>query len=237
MAVPVGLNTSTLVSQRQYENNMSQAGLHTQTVKNKATEPQSTESQVPLAGDSVSFTQDAAENATHVGVSAFQESADEQTDNVEMSSNGQETAQTSGTPAQSSPSESSSEPVYLGDPEQGYSPYVGDGGSNVPPNGTDAAGNANAEPNDEETGKTEGPQRKSATEQAQEAQKLQQERDEVNKILMQMHADRQKWFAELWKIIQDTQNAIYSIIGEAIANKADTFNKTSRMWSDAFRGR
>lgn len=64
------------------------------------------------------------------------------------------------------------------------------------------------------------------------AQKMQQaEEDQVRAIFMQMWADRRKAQAEMWKLIQDTNNKIFEIIQGVAVNRAMSIKKGMDAWA------
>jgi hypothetical protein len=76
----------------------------------------------------------------------------------------------------------------------------------------------------------------SATEAANRAKA---HRDDVNNamtIWWQMKADQSKWWANVMKIMQDTQTEIFKIWQEAYANRVSVQNKVYEMWGKLARG-
>jgi len=59
----------------------------------------------------------------------------------------------------------------------------------------------------------------------------QAEEDQVRAIFMQMWADRRKAQAEMWKLIQDTNNKIFEIIQGVAVNRAMSIKKGMDAWA------
>lgn len=206
------------VPRRVYENNAQHIGAPRQSADFQVSQDDSFQMSVPASRD---FTRQAAENAAHTG--ALQaENKDQADPEAQAPSNPQQPS----TQAPAQPNvpqnpdiiyQDPTEPVYPIDPEN---PQV-----QAPDKGQEANEGQKA---------GEGNQAGQAQE-AADFEKMQKERDEVNKILLQMAEDRAKWFAEIMKIIRETQDAITEIILSSTADRANTFSKCNAAWSDAFR--
>lgn len=231
-------------SQRAFENNIQHIGGQRQVSKSQTDEPQTETNNVLKQNttDSVSFTQDASENAAQVGM--LQDELDDEFDVQPQGEQSQETDSVAPGMAQGMPDDSENGTAEVGTQEPNYpidpNSQVGDG---TPTEGQGAVGEdaPNAEQGETEAAgnkpQAEGAAPKSQAEQAAEMQKMQQEREQIMTMLIKMAADRQKWMAEIWKIIRETQTKTYEIMQSALINKAQTFNKVNQMWDDVIRGK
>jgi hypothetical protein len=73
----------------------------------------------------------------------------------------------------------------------------------------------------------------SASDAAQKAKGIQDDLQAAQQIYLQMAADRQKWMTEIWKTLQDTQTAIFSIIQSVLLNREKTSIKCAEKWAAA----
>lgn len=76
----------------------------------------------------------------------------------------------------------------------------------------------------------------SATDAANRAKAYQEDVNNAMSVWWQMKADQAKWWANVWKIMQDTQTEIFKIWQEAYANRQAMWNKVHDMWSKLIRG-
>lgn len=75
-----------------------------------------------------------------------------------------------------------------------------------------------------------------ATDAANQAKAHQDDVNNAMTVWWQMKADQSKWWANVWKIMQDTQNEIFQIWQEAYANRAAVQEKVYAMWDKLARG-
>lgn len=75
----------------------------------------------------------------------------------------------------------------------------------------------------------------SATDAASRAKATQDDLLGAQQIYMQMAADRQKWFMEIWKILQDTQTKINEILQSAAAYRAQVGSVAAENWDKMIR--
>lgn len=243
MVAPIGINTNAY-SQANAMRNMQQVGGQSQVTRRQDVDPSAAQDpktqsadQVQFS-DGVSFSKEAQENATHVG--AAQNEADDS----------QKVGEDLGTPAEGSQGveepvadgttpgadETKTEPqkdeygfVLLddeGNPIGGSVPPPEEGAGETPPAGEGPQG-----PHD-----PFGPNGPTEAERMAYYQTLENDRQQALSILTQMQADRAKWMTELWKILSDTQNAMFDIMQEAMINRASTFDRAMHGWSRVFRG-
>jgi len=76
----------------------------------------------------------------------------------------------------------------------------------------------------------------SATDAANRAKSHQEDVNNAMSVWWQMKADQSKWWANVWKIMQDAQNEIFKIWQEAYANRVAVQNKVFEMWDKLARG-
>lgn len=76
----------------------------------------------------------------------------------------------------------------------------------------------------------------SATDAANKAKAHQDDVNNAMSVWWQMKADQSKWWANVWKIMQDTQTEIFKIWQEAYANRVTVQNKVFEMWDKLARG-
>lgn len=65
---------------------------------------------------------------------------------------------------------------------------------------------------------------------------MQDEANRANQIYMQMAADRQKAFMEMWRIMQDLNTEIMKILQEAAAYRAKVAMAGAEAWDAVIRG-
>jgi hypothetical protein len=75
-----------------------------------------------------------------------------------------------------------------------------------------------------------------ASDAAQRAKVMQDDLQAAQSIYMQMAADRQKWLMEMWKILQDTQTAIFNIIQAVILNREKVAMDMAEKWAAVLGG-
>lgn len=74
------------------------------------------------------------------------------------------------------------------------------------------------------------------TKAAQRAHAAQQDAEQAQAIYTQMAAERQKTLAEMWKIFQDLQTAIFQKMQEVMIYRQQVMDKISAKWSEVLRG-
>ncbi|MGM9993059.1 MAG: hypothetical protein ACI376_09510 [Candidatus Bruticola sp.] len=247
MVAPIGINTNAY-SQTNAVRNMQQVGGQSQVTRQSDVAPSQSENQHTAAADNVqlsegvSFAQDAQENATHIGAAQnqFESEIGDAFESAAESEVGASQAGAAGTSEEAAAPREPQTDEYgfilmdeQGNPIGGSVPPE-DGGSGAPP--IDGGGNAGqageVPPEDGGAGETQ----ESEASRASRLQSMEQDREEAMKIYTQMMADRQKWFAELMKILADTQASIFDIIQQTMTNRAMAFDRAMAGWSRAFNG-
>ena len=71
---------------------------------------------------------------------------------------------------------------------------------------------------------------------ASRAKEAQDEANRANQIYMQMAADRQKAFMEMWKIMQDMNTEIMRILQDVTAYRAKVAMAAAEAWDAVIRG-
>ncbi|MFP4497435.1 MAG: hypothetical protein ACLFQV_04425, partial [Vulcanimicrobiota bacterium] len=74
------------------------------------------------------------------------------------------------------------------------------------------------------------------TEAAQKQKAQQDDLLQARTIYMEMAAERQKWMAKMWQILQDTQNAIMNIMQEVSLRRAATQDALAAKWAATLGG-
>jgi hypothetical protein len=75
-----------------------------------------------------------------------------------------------------------------------------------------------------------------ATDAANRAKSYQDDINQANTIYAQMAADRQKWYMQIWQIMQDTQTQIMSIIQQVLQRRAAVMDKICEDWDAVING-
>ncbi|MBQ7502092.1 hypothetical protein IJT93_05175 [bacterium] len=251
MVAPIGINTNAY-SQVDNVRNMQQVGGQSQVTKKQDVEPQSTVQNPVTDGvhlsDDVTFTQDAQENATHVGLAQ-----DQFEDGEEIGAAREDGAEIGGILGQEAPAEDESGTtvnngvttdengfILLDDQGNvigGSGPIEDDatpaaGGPNGPndPNDPNGNGSVNNNPYARQPGESE-------TDYTNRMKALEDDRQEAMKIWTQMQADRQKWLMELMKIISDARTATMEVFQSMIQNKAAAMDRINHNWDRIFHER
>ncbi|MGM9998772.1 MAG: hypothetical protein ACI38Q_05205 [Candidatus Bruticola sp.] len=248
MVAPIGINTNAY-SQTNAVRNMQQVGGQSQVTRQADVAPSQSENQHTAAADNVqlsegvSFAQDAQENATHIGAAQnqFESEIGDTFENAEESEVGAPQSGMTGTSEEAAAPNAPQTDEYgfilmddQGNPIGGSVPPE-DGGSGAPPidgDGNDAGNVGGVPPENGGAGETQ----ESEAARAARLQKMEQDREEAMSIYTQMMADRQKWFAELMKILTDTQSSIFDIIQQTMTNRAMAFDRAMAGWSRVFNG-
>lgn len=76
----------------------------------------------------------------------------------------------------------------------------------------------------------------SHTEAAMQQQTHQNDMQQSQTIFMQMAADRQKWMAKMWEILQDTQTQIMEIMQGVAVRRAASMDKMAAKWAAVLGG-
>ena len=76
----------------------------------------------------------------------------------------------------------------------------------------------------------------SATQAATRFKATQDDLEGASKIFVQMAANRQKWFMDIWKIFADLQTHIMKTVQDVMANRAAVMDKINEKWSRVMRG-
>jgi len=109
----------------------------------------------------------------------------------------------------------------------------------TPPPATEPAPPGGAPPPGDPSQPAPQPGPPPATPAADAAQKAKMQQDDLQAaqtIYMQMAADRQKWLMEMWKILQDTQTAIYNIVEAVILNREKVTMDIAEKWAAVLGG-
>ena len=223
-----------------YETNMQHVGGTTQSVNKRDLEPtEATGSQafdeVTLTGDSVDQAQDAFENAAHTG--ALGATADDDDTAV-----GDETEVPAGQgavgdDAEVPPAEGG---VADGEPGEGSSEAGAPAGPAGPdgPDDPEAPNVNGSDPDASEvggSGEAEAPQKTPEEIQA-DLKAAQEEREQWEKFWMDMHAQQQKHFAELMKIMQDLQDFMFHCLQDVAKHQAEAGSRWANEWDKVIRG-
>jgi len=75
-----------------------------------------------------------------------------------------------------------------------------------------------------------------ATDAANKAKSIQDDLQQANTIFMQMAADRQKWWAQVMKILQDTQTEIFKIWHDTMIYRQKVIDDALAKWGKLLRG-
>lgn len=131
------------------------------------------------------------------------------------------------------PQELSAEPqldLLAGLPEKGPLAMSAEPPANTPPPANDPGA-----PPTEPPANTP-PMPTPASDAAQRAKQMQDDMQAAQTIYMQMAADRQKWLMEMWKIIQDTQTAIFQIIQSVVLQREKVSMECAEKWAAVLGG-
>lgn len=106
-----------------------------------------------------------------------------------------------------------------------------------PPGGPEGPGGQ--QPGGQQPGGPGGPggtPSNSETDKANRNKAMQDDFQQAQTIYMQMAMDRQKWMAQIWKILQDTQNEITKIMQEVAVRRAQTMDAMAAKWAAVLGG-
>lgn len=76
-----------------------------------------------------------------------------------------------------------------------------------------------------------GPSSNTSADTAHKQKEIEDDYQRAQTIYLQMAMDRQKWMAQMWKLMQDTQNEIMNIMQDVALRKAASMDKISRKWA------